>query len=354
MSAQGSATSAPSAPANDPVFVPSVDQDEMPDTLSAEAVAAIRATVETPKADAPADDPAPTQTNESLADDEQPETDPEPEPEEDPGAGGEVDESGEPAAGKGTDAQPDGFDRAADLADFRAMLRGEPPTNPSAGKGQAAAPDTPAGQTNKADSGTSTPAAPNTIDPDALVQTFKDEFGDEAANAIAPVFKQVAEMQKQLAALTNEKQQAAQAQQVVQIHQFLDSKADAGLADKIGNGSKGTLTKAQIDARIELVETARLYAQREQARGKTISDDEAIAKAARFLFDVQIPAGKPSAPSRIDAKVEERNKSKTLRPRGSVRSQEAPASIDDDTYGLPPEAKSALKAVTEQWKKLGL
>jgi hypothetical protein len=350
MSAQGSANSVPSTPANDPVFVPSIKQDEMPDSLSAEAVAAIRATVEPAKDEAPEDTETPPETYESLADDEQPEEEVTEEDAADDATDG--DEEGA-EAGKGTDAQPDGFDRAADLADFRAMLRGEKPAaepiTPSAGKADAAKPTASAGPNAQADSGTST-----NIDPDALVQTFKDEFGDEAANAIAPVFKQVAEMQKQLAALTGEKQQATQAQRVVQIHKFLDTKADAGLADKIGNGAKGTLTKAQIDNRIELVETARLYAQKEQARGRTLTDDEAIAKAARFLFDVQIPAGKPSAPSRIDAKVEARNKAKTLRPRGSVRSQEAAAISDDDTYGLPPEAKDALKAATAAWKKMGL
>lgn len=354
MSAQGSETSVSPAPANDPVFVPSIEQDEMPDSLSAEAVAAIRATVEPAKNDAPADDDTPPETDESLADDEQPE---EEATEEDAAADDATDGDEEGAeAGEGTDAQPDGFDRAADLADFRAMLRGEKPAaepiTPSAGKADAAKPTASAGPTTQADSGTST--ASSTIDPDSLVQTFRDEFGDEAANAIAPVFKAVAELQKQNAELSGAKQQAAQAQQVVQIHKFLDTKADAGLADKIGNGAKGTLTKAQIDNRVELVETARLYAQREQARGRTLTDDEAIAKAARFLFDVQIPAGKPSAPSRIDAKVEQRSKSKTLRPRGSVRSQDATAISDDDTYGLPPEAKSALKAVQDQWKKLGL
>lgn len=229
------------------------------------------------------------------------------------------------------------------MASIRAELSGKP-AEPKA-EAKAAEPAA------KPEAKAATPATDNafgTIDPDAIVKQFEGEFGADAAKAITPLAKQV----KALTDFVSNMQVQTKAQEeqaaAYKVHQFFDKLATDGLEQHIGNGSKAALSQEQVVAREELFDAARFLIQKDRAKnaGKaTLSDEDAVQKAALLLFDVKM--SKKDAVAQVRDQLKQRHASRTVRPRASAPKL-ADHKADTSSWADDDDETSRVKAELRQ------
>lgn len=228
------------------------------------------------------------------------------------------------------------IDAAAERAALMAAIRGEKPAETAQTKTDEA-PVTPAPKAEAKDAAPAdAPTAFESVDPDALVKAFKDEFGADAAKAIAPLAKGYKQLADFATAFKAQQEQQVQAAAAYKVHTFLDTMATDGLESFIGNGKSGQITAEHVKAREDLVDVARVLLTKGQAK----DDAEAIRKAALVLFN---HTTKKSAVSEVRQSLQQRHQSRTVRPRSSpgMAAQHKP---DTSSWGDDDDEVARVKA----------
>src|SRR5690606_15678466 len=119
----------------------------------------------------------------------------------------------------------------------------------------------------------------------SLPKEVRENLDEDLANYIDGQSSTIAELRQELSQIKGHLQSSAQtaaqrenAERVDRFDQFV-----SGLgADQLGNGAlrKGNLTKQQQDARAQIFDDALDLMKLAQARGRTLSEDEAWKRAA--------------------------------------------------------------------------
>lgn len=183
------------------------------------------------------------------------------------------------------------------------------------------------------------------IDPDGLVKQFTDEFGEDAGKAIAPLAKTVKQLTDFVSRISEQTKAQEQQNAVFKVHRFLDGVARDGLETHIGDGTKTRLTDAQLSAREDLIDTARFLIQRDRAKTRTgnepfMSDEAAVSRAAKLLFDVNL--SKKDAVAEVRKSLTQRQAGRTVRARSTPPA--AVAKHTPDTSSWDDDESARVKA----------
>lgn len=244
-----------------------------------------------------------------------------------------------------------------DEAERKSLLEAIAATAPGETKTEAKAPAADAKTTqSKADAEkAATGAAEQTtpafeaIDPEAVVKTFADEFGEEAGKAVAPIAKAVKQLTEYATRLEQQRAVAEQYGHQLRLHAEFDRATDdcPGLATVIGDGRKGQFTPEHLTAREQLREAAATWVRQQNAKGVQVSAEDAIRRVAPLIFDNVTRA---SAADSVRATLERRHKGRSIKPTGS-RPQPQPEHQPDVSWG--DESDTYLSKVKQELAQEG-